>query len=321
MANPQTVGTGQDHATLALWESYMDALLGGDDQIAQVTGLTEDNGTIFFDGITGSAVNICRIESQDGALDGTNSSGANIDSAVTLAEVGDQVLMEIEEIEFHTANTSLNIGFGQTNSEVNVVRCVFRDQANVGVIIIEDNIVRIGACLFRGIDQDNFDTAIKLTESTTTDVKVINTTIYSCEIAMDEVSGTYLEVTNVAALCEDVNGAYEDFRSFANKNNMTTCISSGDGSGNTDTLRDDTAPDNDFTNTALDDFTVVTTGELNGTGTQIVGEAWFPATDLVGTIWQNPPSVGCFELAGAPPVGRPQGPLGHPFIGPLGGPI
>lgn len=302
MTVESTIGTGKDYATVALWRNAIDgAVLQGEAQTGIITGLTEDNATVFFNGFDGSA-NIARLEAASGQeADGTDAKGAQIDSVISFNETTNQLVMEINGVEFHTGSIGIDIGADNATSDITITKCVFRDLSNSGINIAScaDVAIKIGICLFRDMP-GAFDSGIRLNDaSVTTECKVLNCTAFATDYGIVELNGIFTDMRNVAACCKDVNANYDDFVSVPS--NMDYCASSGDGTAtganSIDTLRDDGT---DFTNTAGDDFTLKDTNAvIYGTGQAIVGEGWFPGTDLVGTTWNSPPSMGCFEFAAA----------------------
>lgn len=81
---------------------------------------------------------------------------------------------------------------------------------------------------------------------------------------------------------------------------MSYCADSGDntatGTGSIHTA----ARADEWVDYTADNFKVKnTSAHIYHAGIQITGESWFPATDMAGVAWNNPPSMGCFEYVAA----------------------
>jgi len=319
MANTKTIGTGQDYTTIASWEDYMDGLIGGDDQTGQLTGLAEDNADVIIGGWSDTG-NTVRLECQSGEEpDGTDNHGARYDCGIFMSEV-DESHIEIYGIEGHTGTTDnvmLKDTMDDASTVLTVTKCLFRDAAQ-GIQVTgntNDHEVNVGVCLFRQLSS----TGVYLYDSSMTDVQVQNCTFYDTRRGIRERDGTYADCRNNAVCNYDVDNADEDY--VDTPSNMANCFSSGDGTGNVDTLRNDGT---DFTNAGADDFNLTDTNSVLYHAGSVPGggwPAWMPATDLVGTAYHaTTPSVGCFEYVVAGGV-APTGALYGPLVGPMGGPI
>lgn len=294
-----SIGTGQDYSTIAAWEAVLDNAPLTEDEIGQLTGLSEDNAQIWWNGVNTTSNYKIRLEAANGQeADGTDNAGARVDVTSFFAEASNECHIEINGIEFFQNDTQISISLGNAASSIVITKCVFRDitsGADYGILVANcaDISVDIGVCLFRNMTS-SWASGVKISDANLTDVKVVNCTFYDCFYGVNEANGSFDKVQNVASCCEDVNSSYTDFAN--SPSNMSYCASSGDGTatgtGSIDSLRDDGT---DFTGTSNDDFTLVSTGVLTGAGLAVSGESWFPSTDLAGNPWANPPSIGCFE--------------------------
>lgn len=285
-----SIGTGKDYSTVTAWEADLDDAQWAQGYIGEVYGLTEDNAVIAFDGVDPNGYT-CILRAASGEeADGTDNAGAVIDVNLNIYQAINAIDFDIQGIEFYSG--ALSITPDSTGSVINITKCVFRDQSGIPQVDINSlasTTVNIGVCLFRnsnyvGIYHRDSDAS----------VKVINCTFYDGYYGgPGDAGGNFVAVKN----CVSMGCANSDYYSLPS--NMSYCCSSDATATGTGSLVNKTYTDQ-WTDPANDDFTVKdTNADIYHSGTAISGESWFPSTDLVGTSWNNPPSMGCFEYVAA----------------------
>lgn len=290
MATERTVGTGKTFSTLASWEATVQGTINLGDETAMCYGLLEDNSIVAINGWNNST-NTGRIQPASGEeTDGTSDSqGANLDVQLTIGEASNQITIEVHNIEFHTASDGINITPDNAATVVTITNCFFRELTDYGIncnISTAAIDIRIGGCLFKdtahGIYANDADPTID----------VWNCTADTTNTAYRKGAGDFNTLVNCY-------GMSANFDSFYGSPTQTGYNASDDtspsGVGSLDSL---TAADQ-FTNLAGEVYTLDTAGSLDGAGVPsgtLAMPAWMPATDMAGNTWQDPPSIGAYEI-------------------------
>ncbi len=241
-----TVGSGQDYATLTLWEDAKDGLSQDDTgQLVDTGERTEADFT--FDGKT-SSFDWILVATGSGKHDGTHDSGAWISNSgtghiITISD--DNVDIEDVEIRLETAivansNECIRVGSNNTAALTNIRRCILRMDAKGqndcdGIYISDNGNIVVENCAIytfsrAGIHLQQFSGSDDIT------VKVRNCTVDDCGEAGEDRSASFA--------WENSSGT----QSFETKN----CLSLRAESTTADWF------DNDGDNTF--------TGDYNGTG-------------------------------------------------------
>ena len=274
-----------------------------DNIVAQIRNVPDDAGTVYWkdwDGVTldGTTHKIV-IEAYSGEeCDGKtdDGGGGKLEDRQYLFEDTNAFYIDYVNLELHVAGNNCiqltDMGGGGT---VQVLTCMLRDSTrgiSIGVASVSACTVNVGGCLFKnlthGILSADDDATFNIWNSTfygmgDDGVDYANATIRNCAFgnitdeAIDHPPGT----------------ASEDYNSEDDSASEATCV-------NTNSTNGGTATDM-WTDPGSDDFNVKDPNSdlyQNGDSGQ---PAWLPSADFAGTSWANPPSVGCFELAGGEP--------------------
>jgi len=274
-------GGGGDYTTLAAWEADLDYGIWSQDYYGKIFDLTADNDAIYFSSIENGGYDLKIYPNTGAEADGSDSSGAQVDSHIYISEPDSALLFYFDGILFHTSG-GIHCGQENTSSITYITKCVFRDVIIdcISPVSCDDISVNVGVCLFRnaaetycyGIDVNDADLI--------SNVVVLNCTAYDMYGGYDESAGIFTDLRNCVAMDSQTDN---DFQS--SPSNITYCCSSDTSATGTGSIIEKTSANN-FTNAGGDDFTVKdTNADIYHSGQLIEGESWFPATDLAGTTW------------------------------------
>ena len=277
---------GGDYLTLTAWEADLDDAAFDQDYISEITGQTADTAAVYFSGINTTSAFKAIIRPASGQEpDGTDNAGAVMQHLINIQESTNVANINIS-IEFNAG--AVVIQSLRADSEINIIKSVFRDCTSgcVGIDVQTGCLgtVNIGNCLFR-----NFAYVPIWQKSSSATVRLINTTLYGNNYGVYW-SKAFSEVKNVVSM----GNTQADYKTTIT--NTTYCAAEDTSlptaTGNIEGL----TIANQFTDAASDDFTVKdASADIYHSGINI-SYSWFPATDLVGTTWNDPPSMGCFEF-------------------------
>ena len=294
----ETIGSGQDRADLATFEAAHDgeSPTNGTNCQGSITG-DVTSGTVYWSGWQAGQNATTRIiltskagDEPDGINDASGSK-ALISNQMNPYDVAVEMHMDITEVEF-TGNLLYSPG---ADSVYNITKCVFRDNAALDAVKTygtNTHTINIGGCLFKDIS--NAHKSAITSQGSGATVYIVNTTIVGSDGLGAEgiyrTAGT-VNIKNVALAnnTADLSGTIG-----------TTTSGSEDGHADFTITHNDA---DDFTEPSTGDYTVEDGGgsDLDGSGTAEAA-SWFTTycpTDLLGTAWASPPSVGCYEVVAA----------------------
>ena len=307
---------GGDRLTINAFESAHqgDTPSSGTNCQGRVKGNTESDNTYWQgwasgqDATTKIVLKADTGQEPDGVTDASGDK-ALVDNGQFFLEGTEAIYIDIISLEFTSIVSFQSDGGGVAN----MAKCVHRDISGDGLTLTAIGsayTLNVGGSLFKNVGTANYKEIIKTTDADGT-LNTINCTI---EGATGDAGKGFEQTAGTAVV-----------KNSALTNNVT------DISGTVSETTNKSEDDGDITNNDADDFTEPSTGDftvydtnsnLYHTGTAIA-DSWFTtlcATDLLGTSWNNPPSVGCYEYASAGGA-TPKGPLGLPLAGAFAGPI
>ena len=295
---------GGDYTKLGDFEAAYDGIdISGTDGVrARVKGVIVDAANVYWAGWQAGMDVDTRIvvEAESGSeCDGTDATGDDaLLAQMNLLNESTQIFnIDFKNLDMGPAGSGMGYFPDGTSSEVRIIKCLFRDiyQAVRALACTTLNLY-IGGCLFKDISGvGNYDQAFQIGDADAT-VVVINTTV--AKVAWKGINQTAgsMTIKNVAVAtgATDISGTVTESNTLSEDDGQLTLTDA-----------------DDFTAPSTDDYTVYSGGgsALDGAGA-VIADAWFTSlcpTDFAGTAWANPPSVGCFELAGAPPAGDTRG--------------
>lgn len=293
----------RDYSNLQDFETAYDGndWSANDDLVAQIRNVPVDSGIVYWNGWSGVTLGASHrivVEAYAGdETDFTNDAyGGRIEDRQYMFEASNTFYIVFKELELHVAINSSLAWTGNTSAatELIVTKCMDRDSFS-GAVRTGIKITSIGGasniyvmgCLGKNITS-GYSGLVVCDDSDAT-VYMYNCTSVSSTVGIIQVNGT-VNAQNCAFADNgtDVSGTVSE----------TTNKSQDDG----DITFNDA---DDFTEPSTDDFHVYdSNSNLYHTGTAIADSiftAWC-ATDIDGTSWASPPSVGCFEVTGSPPA-------------------
>lgn len=296
--------SGGDWATLVLFEGDHDGDTPSNGTLCQarVKGNTESTEN-YWDGWQAGQNSTTRIvvKAETGSeTDGTDGSGddAVIDTRQDVYEQTNAMYMDWISLEFAGVTADVSCDGG---GEIYFAKCYFRNNTSnaIGIAVLANITVGVGACLFKAVGTTgNYKGAIVLDDAdVTTQVEVFNCTCYSNSYhGFGRYNGS-IETKN----CVVANTSSSDFYSITDENYCASEDATAVGANSITGI----TPADEWTTPATDntgDFTIKDDlAEIYQAG-QARAESWFTrlcSTDMVGTTWNSPPSMGCFEYIAA----------------------
>jgi len=287
--------SGGDYTTITAWEAGEQANLVTEDEIREgvcyndwETGL--DDGRLDLDGWTADSTRYPKLTVADGHWHEGVPGGGFVwncsGNRLILVRCAKAV---IERIEATNADTTLASFW--TSSGTNVVEidhCLFSQLYNP---VEPGAAFRFRTCAFWGWLND--DRIVAVTDSTAT--------WYNCSFHVDDLTtgnvnllfrvGTFY---NCAVWC-NIAPSLDIFYSACGGDYNASSDDSGPGANSLDNLA---AADFNWTDPANGDFSLADdTGDLDGAG---YAYATATSTDLTGSEWNDPPSIGAVELVAGP---------------------
>ncbi len=299
----ETIGSGQDRANIAAFESAHDGETptNGTTCKGSLTGVDSGTGLQYWSGWVAGQNSTTKIvltsqsgDEPDGVNDATGSDA--LVQGQWFLNNANAFYMDFVALEFDVNTTYAMLVTLDGGGILNIAKSVFRDGSGYAVGtsgISSAYTINIGGCLFKEVNTANTYKGVIHGGSSNVDISVINTTIEGASglwgAIASRATGEVITLKNVAL----VNNVHDINTSGGTV--TTTTTGSEDGEADFTVSFTDAV---DFTEPSSDDYTVVESGALDGSGTAVT-ESWFTTlcpTDLAGTTWGSTPSVGAFEI-------------------------
>jgi hypothetical protein len=306
----ETIGSSQDRATIAAFESAHDGESPTNGTICKgsLTGVDSSTGWQYWSGWQSgqnSTTKIVITSQDDDEPDGINDASGSDALVQSIQSINNSTAFYLDVLALEFAGDYLGIHISSLSGggELNIAKCVFRDIDTSGVDCLggtDTYNVNIGGCLFKNTGSSAYKSQIR-NNNPNCGLTVINCT---CVEMPGYWGAIYAQATGAdiilknCALADNYNDIYED-----NGTVTTTTTASEDGDADFTIVTTDGV---DFTEPSTSDYTIPDTdSDLYEAGTAIT-DTWFTtlcATDFAGTSWGSTPSVGCFEYDGGSSVG------------------
>lgn len=300
------------YSSLSAWEAaeQTNLVTDGDYHIAncRASSGTADTTSVTINGWTTGASNYIEIKaaSTDRAVSSSwDATKYRLDVAAGDAIYNLEDYVRFDGLQLEAADQAILLAM--TAGEIRISNCRIQD-SNYGVYLSQASDSpdsKIWNCI---IDTMGTDGIYYRTDAGTMDV--YNCVVYGCtDDGIQRVSGN-INVVNCAVF---TNG--DDF--IGTFSSIDYCASD-DGDGTNAVSPSGGDWDNEYTDSANGDFSLVSGGNCEGGGTDNPGSGLY-STDIEGDSYTSTWSIGCDAktVSGAAPTGNISGPLGGPLIGAL----